>query len=418
MTTDNNDGASLLKKELQELTAKIKALNESIDAQKKNGWISTGEAAYIKDRHRFNQLRQFQELNQRRDELEPEEQAELDKTIKELEGSLSPTGKALQEGLSEGLKGVFTSLLNGESTKHIWVSIRDSMLGQVKKMVADELASILTRGIFGSAMGVPDAADRKTMRDKGYQYGSTSKSGGGAGASGDSKKKDAQEGGTNQQLPDATNPLEGGLFSILDTLLLGLSNKLGQGFSFLTEKLSGLLGGLLGKLGGLFGGSGSGMGKAFSTFLGWLGRGIGARSGGHITGPGSATSDSIRAWLSNGEYVTRAAVVGQPGALAFLDDFNRHGMHALDAWSQRVRRAAGGPAGLPAPVSLAARLRARSLAEPRAWANQQPVIKQRLLPILDPDLLADAMRGPQGEQMLELHITRNPAKFRQLLGVS
>ena len=51
--------------------------------------------------------------------------------------------------------------------------------------------------------------------------------------------------------------------------------------------------------------------------------------GGKISGPGTGTSDSIPAWVSHGEYVVRAAPVGQPGAEAFLDEFNRVGMQAL-----------------------------------------------------------------------------------------
>jgi hypothetical protein len=51
--------------------------------------------------------------------------------------------------------------------------------------------------------------------------------------------------------------------------------------------------------------------------------------GGHVLGPGTSTSDSISARLSNYEFVTRAAVVRQPGALQFLTAFNDHGMEAL-----------------------------------------------------------------------------------------
>jgi len=51
--------------------------------------------------------------------------------------------------------------------------------------------------------------------------------------------------------------------------------------------------------------------------------------GGPIRGPGTGTSDSIPAWLSHGEYVLKAAAVKQPGAEAFLDEFNRVGMKAL-----------------------------------------------------------------------------------------
>lgn len=44
-------------------------------------------------------------------------------------------------------------------------------------------------------------------------------------------------------------------------------------------------------------------------------------SGGYVNGPGSATSDSIPAWLSNGEYVVSAAAVNRYGT-SFLDGIN------------------------------------------------------------------------------------------------
>lgn len=53
-------------------------------------------------------------------------------------------------------------------------------------------------------------------------------------------------------------------------------------------------------------------------------QGKGAASGGYITGPGSATSDSIPAWLSNGEYVMRAAAVDKYGVGMF------HQLNALN----------------------------------------------------------------------------------------
>ena len=67
---------------------------------------------------------------------------------------------------------------------------------------------------------------------------------------------------------------------------------------------------------------------------------VAAATGGHIQGPGTGTSDSIPAMLSNWEFVTRAAVVQQEGALPFLHDFNARGMAALDDWRGY---AAGGP---------------------------------------------------------------------------
>jgi hypothetical protein len=68
---------------------------------------------------------------------------------------------------------------------------------------------------------------------------------------------------------------------------------------------------------------------------------VDATPGGQIRGPGTATSDSIPAWLSDREFVVRTAVVDRPGHLAFLRAFNR-GQIAPEA----IQSLAGGaPAG-------------------------------------------------------------------------
>lgn len=52
-----------------------------------------------------------------------------------------------------------------------------------------------------------------------------------------------------------------------------------------------------------------------------LGGSSGYASGGYVSGPGTGTSDSIPAWLSNGEYVIRASAVRKYGS-AFLSAIN------------------------------------------------------------------------------------------------
>ena len=47
------------------------------------------------------------------------------------------------------------------------------------------------------------------------------------------------------------------------------------------------------------------------------------RPGGPLHGPGTPTSDSLLLWGSTGEFMVQAKVVQQPGARAFLDQFNR-----------------------------------------------------------------------------------------------
>ena len=52
----------------------------------------------------------------------------------------------------------------------------------------------------------------------------------------------------------------------------------------------------------------------------------GFADGGFVVGPGTGTSDSIPARLSDGEFVVKSNVVAQPGMLAHLSALNRGGM--------------------------------------------------------------------------------------------
>lgn len=92
-------------------------------------------------------------------------------------------------------------------------------------------------------------------------------------------------------------------------------------------------------------------------------------SGGRITGPGTGTSDDVPLWGSAGEFMVRHAAASQPGAYAFLEDFNQRGMAALDDWRQyadggvitagaepRGQFDDGGGRGLPVNLQNAMRL--------------------------------------------------------------
>lgn len=114
---------------------------------------------------------------------------------------------------------------------------------------------------------------------------------------------------------------------------------------------------------------------------------LGLSTGGHVRGPGTETSDSIPARLSNNEFVTRAAVVTQPGALPFLSDFNERGMAALNDWADRVRHATGGLAGMPAPSMNSPQIRQPAMTQPEQGANGQPIVVQ-VNNAIDPDDMA------------------------------
>ena len=143
---------------------------------------------------------------------------------------------------------------------------------------------------------------------------------------------------------------------------------------------------------------------------------VAAATGGHIQGPGTGTSDSIPAMLSNWEFVTRAAVVQQEGALPFLHDFNARGMAALDDYARRVHHSTGGLAGVPAPDMPAPGLTSTGLADPAKSFSATLQNAQNFYLVDDPSRIADvAFNSRQGQEALFVAISRDPGKFRSLL---
>ncbi|EMG2555061.1 phage tail length tape measure family protein [Klebsiella pneumoniae] len=143
-----------------------------------------------------------------------------------------------------------------------------------------------------------------------------------------------------------------------------------------------------------------------------------AADGGQVRGPGSTTSDSIPAMLSDQEFVTRAAVVQQPGALDFLHAFNRHGMAAVQGWLPRVRHATGGLAGIPAQnMPVPATVPETAMATP-APASQQPISLQQQL-VLDPSEVYTA--GAQtlaGQRQFTTSLKAQVPTLKQWLGLN
>lgn len=131
----------------------------------------------------------------------------------------------------------------------------------------------------------------------------------------------------------------------------------------------------------IFGAATGGGSSVVSGFGG--GAGVVAAGGGYITGPGTGTSDSIPARLSDGEFVVRSAVVAQPGMLSMLAALNNSSVSVLG----NVRRrhfadgglvsavdpvAAGGAsthAGLSASLDLDAGLVLKKLEASPEWSR-------------------------------------------------
>src|SRR5690606_25788789 len=162
------------------------------------------------------------------------------------------------------------------------------------------------------------------------------------------------------------------------------------------------------------GSSGGGWSSLFSSFAGLF-----FADGGQVRGPGTRTSDSIPIWVSDEEFITRAAVVTQPGALSFLEDFNARGMAALDDWAMArwARHFTGGLAGVPAP-EMAAPGRGSRLADPSKNFSATLKNNQNFYLVDDPSRIADvAFNSRQGQEALYVAISRDPGKFRSLLEI-
>jgi|GEM_PF-2224421 len=153
----------------------------------------------------------------------------------------------------------------------------------------------------------------------------------------------------------------------------------------------------------------AGAASAGGGFLSAL-KGLFGFANGGYTGPGGKYQPA--GIVHAGEHVTRSEVVRQPGALAFLDRFNRVGMAALYGLRGYAN---GGLVGLAMPALGGYQLQAGAGA---SGGGASPVtLNQRVVGMLDDDSIVDALKGPKGEHLLEVVFSRNPGKFRSILKV-
>ena len=292
--------------------------------------------------------------------------------------------KTLRDGLTSGLTEALTGLAQGTMTLRDAVSaLGQSVLDALTQMAAQNLAQSLTSSVMGLFGG---AGGGNTDLTSGAAAVTTS-----AGAL-------SVAGGT---LLTGAAAIEAAAITLAAANgASGATSTGGSGgsswLSFAASAASAYYGG----------------GSGGSTYTG----AYGFAEGGHVRGPGTPTSDSIPAWLSDYEYVVRASVVNQPGMLPLLDDINRFGISALDGY--RVGHSTGGLAGVPAPSMAAPTLGRGRLAEPAAAMSATLKNSQTFNLIDSPERIAEAMQTRAGEEAFVVMLSRDPAKFRTLLNIN
>lgn len=167
--------------------------------------------------------------------------------------------------------------------------------------------------------------------------------------------------------------------------------------------------------------SGAGAAGAAAGSGGWLSSitsMFGFAEGGQVRGPGTPTSDSIPAWLSDREVIIRAAAATQPGMTPLLLDINKRGWAALHDWSGAVRHATGGIASIPAPAMPAPGLAASRLQEPAKNLGTTLKNSVNLHVYDDPQRIVDGAWSKAGQENFWLTLSRDPQRARQLLGIN
>ena len=140
----------------------------------------------------------------------------------------------------------------------------------------------------------------------------------------------------------------------------------------------------------------SGGGQVGADFIGPMP----AAGGGLIRGPGTGTSDSILAAVSNDEYITRAWAVRQPGVLEHLRAINKYGSRAL---------AAPEIASLPR-----ARFAEGGLVE---GGGGEATVGGKVTLGLDRGLVLEEIRTPRGQRVLIETVSENRRAIRSALGI-
>jgi phage-related minor tail protein len=316
----------------------------------------------------------------------------LDAQAQRLMATTTLLQETLRDGLTTGLTEALTGLARGTMTLREAVSaLGQSVLDALTRMAAENLAQSITGGVMGLfGGGGQDGAGLTTGA------AAVTTSAGALSAAGATLMTGAAAIQTAAASLAAAN---------------GVSGATGSGSS----GGSGWLGLIASGASAYFGGGAGGAAGA-STYTG----AYGFAEGGKVKGPGTPTSDSILAALSTEEVVIRAASAMQPGATDFLLDFNARGMQALHDWAFQYayHHNTGGLAGVPAPALPSPGLANTRLAEPAKESGTTLKNSQNFYLIDDPQRIGDVMSGPVGSESIAVAISREPGKFRQILGLN
>ncbi|KXF25266.1 tail length tape measure protein [Pseudomonas aeruginosa] len=373
-----------VKQQMDDLLADQQRAESSVNVQQDAGVINEMDARQrILDIHRAT----YEKLQQIRPILEQmarqpgevgraaaESLAQLDAEAARLQQTTTLLETTLRDGLTSGFTDAIKGLASGTmDLRDAITSLGEAVLNALVNMAAQNLAQSLSSGIMGLFGG--------GQQDTSMTTGAA-----------------------------AVTASAGALSTAGASLLTGAAAIQTAAASLAAANGVQGLGAAAGGAGAA--GAAAGGGSWWSSIAGVFG----FATGGHIKGPGTGTSDSIPILASNDEFMTRAAVVRQPGALAFLEQFNRYGMAALAGWANPVRHATGGQIGIPAPNLPAPVRGGANLPEPSKNFSASVSNAVHLHAVQDPDQMAADMWAGKGGDHYIVWLNKNRQAVKQILG--
>lgn len=372
-----------VKQQMDDLLADQQRAESSVNVQQDAGVINEMDARQrILDIHRAT----YEKLQQIRPILEQmarqpgevgraaaESLAQLDAEAARLQQTTTLLETTLRDGLTSGFTDAIKGLASGTmDLRDAITSLGEAVLNALVNMAAQNLAQSLSSGIMGLFGG--------GQQDTSMTTGAA-----------------------------AVTASAGALSTAGASLLTGAAAIQTAAASLAAANGVQGLGAAAGGAGAA--GAAAGGGSWWSSIAGVFG----FATGGHIKGPGTGTSDSIPILASNDEFMTRAAVVRQPGALAFLEQFNRYGMAALAGWANPVRHATGGQIGIPAPNLPAPVRGGANLPEPSKNFSASVSNAVHLHAVQDPDQMAADMWAGKGGDHYIVWLNKNRQAVKQIL---
>ncbi|MGM1129870.1 MULTISPECIES: tape measure protein [Serratia] len=404
--------ADALKKSLDDLQTYRSQKESSIQAQVQAGLISElqGRRQLValhqevgsKITESLPQLREMAALPGEAGEQMRDLLANLENELITLKSTTDDLTAAFKDGLQDGMESTLNGLADGT------LNLSDAVLN-LAKSVANAMAQVASRNLAGMAMeGLGSVTDSL----KGLLGLGASTAGSAAGTAVNAATDTATDAAgattyataiTTASTAGATamgtsitagsTALTGGFTTALTTGITALTTALTTAFTTGAATLASAIASA-----SAAGSASSGLGAAAS---------VAAATGGQVTGPGTGTSDSIAARLSNGEFVMKTAAVQRYGV-----DF----MHAVN----QGRLGAFADGGLVSDPGFSRAAGVNQSVNPDAPGAQgagggTTNLQQYL--VLDPNEMLDrAVKSAPGNRVMMTWVKANTATLKQLLG--